>query len=391
MSIAPSVFVSSTCYDLSKERQKLRSFIEDLGMVPIMSESESFPVDPNRDAIENCLVCVREKADIFVLVVGERYGSETMDGKSVTNLEYLNANAKGIPRYVFVKKHIRTAHEDWQKNRSGDFSKIVDSSKLFEFVELLYDPMEKNWVYTFDSAEDLIKTLRIQLAYLFMDALTIWTKAHHSGLSKELLQYLSGTALSLAVEKPFAWEYRLFSQVLCDEITRVAEIKKDLNYGLTLGKSLRLGDSAEVIKWVQRKLEEMISFVESANVLFNTAFPKAFGAPGEPGDVEEIIYVAKRLAEVYRRILEWTVEFRHIQVADDFRRLLELISYMSHNAIEEIEAFAVNYKQQLDDDVRLHEESKQPQSRKITLTLTIPDMTEFNGELRRLKKAKVFG
>ena len=239
--------------------------------------------------------------------------------------------------------------------------------------------MEKNWVFPFDSAEDLIKTLHTQLAYLFMDALTIRTKVLRSGLSEELLQDLSGAALSLAVEKPFAWEYRLFSQVLCDEISRVAEIKKDLNYGLALGKSVRLGDSAEVIKWVHEETRrDEIRLWNQRTVLFNTAFPKAFGAPGEPGDVEEIIYVAKRLAEVYRRILEWTVEFRHIQVADDFRRLLELIAYMSHNAIEEIEAFAVNYKQQLDDAVRLHEVSKQPQSLEITLTLTIPDMTEFN-------------
>ena len=151
MSIAhpPSVFVSSTCYDLAQVRQDLRLFFESLGMVPILSEFPSFPVDPNLDAIENCLVGVKEKADIFVLVVGGRYGSETENGKSVTNLEYLEAKAKGIPRYVFVQKHILTAYSDWQKNRSGDFSKIVDSSKLFEFVELLYDPMEKNWVYSF--------------------------------------------------------------------------------------------------------------------------------------------------------------------------------------------------------------------------------------------------
>jgi hypothetical protein len=247
MSIAPSIFVSSTCYDLSQERKDLKSFFESLGMVPILSEFPSFPVDPNLDTIGNCLTCVKEKADIFVLVVGGRYGSETENGKSVTNLEYLAAKAKGIPRYVFVKRPIRTAHSDWQKNRSGDFSEIVDSSKLFEFLETLSDPKE-NWVYTFDSAQDIIRTLRTQLAYLFMNALTIRAKVLRYGLPEALLQDLSGAALSLAVEKPSAWEYRLFGQVLCDEISRMANIKKDLNYGLALGKSVWLGDSAEVIK-----------------------------------------------------------------------------------------------------------------------------------------------
>ncbi len=152
MSIAhpPSVFVSSTCYDLAQVRYDLRSFFESMGMVPILSEFSSFPVDPNLDTIENCRAVIKEKADIFVLVVGGRYGSEVGNGKSVTNLEYLEAKAKGIPCYVFVQKPILTTLPIWQKNRSGDFSGLVDSSKLFEFVESLRDPKE-NWVFPFEA------------------------------------------------------------------------------------------------------------------------------------------------------------------------------------------------------------------------------------------------
>jgi hypothetical protein len=260
----PSVFVSSTCYDLAQVRQELRSFFESLGMVPVLSEFPSFPVDPNLDAIENCLAGIKEKADIFVLVVGGRYGSETENGKSVTNLEYLEAKTKGIPLYVFVQKHILTAYSDWQKNRSGDFSEIVDSSKLFEFVELLHDPMEKNWVFRFDSAQDITKTLHVQLAYLFMDALTIRAKVLRSGLS-DVLMDLSGAALLLAVQRPFAWEHRLFCQVLSDEISRMASIKKDLNYGLALGKLVRLGGLVEVREWMLGKIEEFKLLLNSAN------------------------------------------------------------------------------------------------------------------------------
>ena len=144
----------------------------------------------------------------------------------MTNLEYLAAKAKGIPRYVFVKKHILTAHSDWQKNRSGDFSEIVDSSKLFEFVELLNDPMEKNWVYTFDSAQDIIETLRTQLAYLFMDALTIRAKVYAQWFIRGVVAGLIRRCIKLGSGEAIRWEYRLFSQVLCDEISRVAKIKK---------------------------------------------------------------------------------------------------------------------------------------------------------------------
>lgn len=387
MSIAhpPSVFVSSTCYDLAQVRQDLNSFFKSMGLHPILSEFSSFPVDPNLGAIENCLAGVKEKADIFILVVGARYGSETKDGKSVTNLEYLAAKAKGIPSYVFVQKHILTALPIWQKNRSADFSGIVDSSKLFEFVESLRDSKE-NWVFPFESALDITDTLRIQLAYLFLDSLTIRAKVQGSGLPEDLLQGLSGDALLLAVQKPRAWENRLFIQVLCDELSRMSDNKNDLNYGLALGRARRLSDRTEVVKWLMERFGEIKLVIQSGEKLVNTALPKALGPPGKPGDIEEIIYVAKRLAEVYRRILEWTIEFRHILVDEEFSRLLELSSRMSHNAIGELEAFAVEYKIGIDRAIRRYEESKQPQSYAITCTLTIPDMTEINDEISRLKK-----
>ena len=54
MRSTPTVFVSSTCYDLSQVRHDLKSFIEGFGLEPLMSEFDSFPVDPSEGAIENC-------------------------------------------------------------------------------------------------------------------------------------------------------------------------------------------------------------------------------------------------------------------------------------------------------------------------------------------------
>ena len=86
MSRQPSVFVSSTCYDLAQVRNDLRLFFESLGLLPVLSELPSFPVNPSLDAIGNCLAGVEDAADLFVLVVGGRYGSATDGGKSITNL-----------------------------------------------------------------------------------------------------------------------------------------------------------------------------------------------------------------------------------------------------------------------------------------------------------------
>lgn len=91
MNHPPAVFVSSTCYDLKQVRADLKAFIESLGLEPVISEYDAFPVDPNVTTVENCLRVVDAKADIFVLIVGGRYGAVQDKGKSVTNLEYLRA------------------------------------------------------------------------------------------------------------------------------------------------------------------------------------------------------------------------------------------------------------------------------------------------------------
>lgn len=60
----PSIFVSSTCYDLKQIRRDIREFIEaDLGYEAILSEYDSFPIDPDKDTINNCLRVVEQRAD----------------------------------------------------------------------------------------------------------------------------------------------------------------------------------------------------------------------------------------------------------------------------------------------------------------------------------------
>lgn len=99
----PTVFVSSTCYDLKQIRKDLEQFLNnELGFEALLSDSDSFPVDPQLNTIANCTKNVDDLADIFILIIGRRYGMITDSGKSITNLEYLHAKQKNIPIYVFL-------------------------------------------------------------------------------------------------------------------------------------------------------------------------------------------------------------------------------------------------------------------------------------------------
>ena len=122
----PAVFVSSTCYDLKQIRADIKDFIEkQLGYEAVLSDYDSFPLAPDIGTVENCLRAVKERADIFILVVGGRYGSLTDTGKSVTNLEYIHARAQNIPIYVFINKEIVKESYGFVKNYSKVTKKLL--------------------------------------------------------------------------------------------------------------------------------------------------------------------------------------------------------------------------------------------------------------------------
>ncbi len=142
--------VSSTFYDLRQIRADLARFITDeLGYIPLLSELPSFPVDPDLDTLANCRARVERDADIFVLVIGGRYGSiDDKTNKSITNLEFLAARQKGIPVYAFVEKGVAAVVPIWKSNPSADFSATVDTPLVFDFIEYVRS-QERVWTYQF--------------------------------------------------------------------------------------------------------------------------------------------------------------------------------------------------------------------------------------------------
>lgn len=167
----PVVFVSSTCYDLKQIREDLKDFFEtNYGFQTMLSEFDSFPIDPCVGTFENCLSNVDKSADIFILIIGTRYGYVTECGKSITNLEYLHAKAKGIPTFVFVDKQLYNQFKIWEVNKDGNFSKVVDNPQIFEFVSEIYAE-SRQWIYTYESVRDITTTMKHQLSLIFSDGL----------------------------------------------------------------------------------------------------------------------------------------------------------------------------------------------------------------------------
>ena len=223
---APTVMVSSTFYDLRQIRADLAHFIEDeLGYRPLLSEFRSFPIDPDADTIENCRRRVERDADILVLIIGGRYGYvDSESDKSVTNLEYLAARAKGIPIYAFVDKSVIAVLPTWRSNPNADFSGSVENVRVFEFMDHVRST-DRVWTQEFDRAQDIVNGLRAQFAYLLLKGLQCRMRLREQ--PSAALNHLHGRALRLALERSDAWEYRLFGQALSDEVQANANLRRE--------------------------------------------------------------------------------------------------------------------------------------------------------------------
>lgn len=374
-----TLFVSSTCYDLAQLRADVRDFAEAVGLEPILSEMDSFPVNPSQSTVQNCLNAVRTRADLFLLVVGGRYGSMNEAGKSITNLEYVEAAARGIPRYVFVKSDILSVLPIWRANPDADFTSTVDTPKLFEFVASLRDKGEV-WVFPFTNAQDITSMLRTQLSYLFSESLDLRAKLQSTDTPALML---GPEALRIYIEKPMGWEYLAFAKILQDSVASHYKRRLDLELGISFGKVIDLQDRQVAVHWVGSKLEQLTQITSSLTQALNGGIIMAVGETGEPGNIQRIEHVASRIADGYLQAIEWTLEFHRLKVDSELEKLMHLVSNFSSNMLGEIELFSSELYGKLQGSIANHFPGD---AVNFTLTLSVPELGEFTEEMQRIQK-----
>ncbi len=180
----PRVFISSTFYDLRHIRSSLENFVESLGFDPVLSEKGAIAYNPDIPLDESCYK-EAESCDIFVLIMGGRYGSPSSSDKkdlvkdffyryeSITKLEYEAANKKDIPIYVLVEKAVYSEYDTFKNNRDNDTIKYahVDSINVFYLIEKILNQPRNNPIQTFEKHQEIEVWLKEQWAGLFRDLL----------------------------------------------------------------------------------------------------------------------------------------------------------------------------------------------------------------------------
>lgn len=130
----PKIFISSTVLDLNNERVAAYKAVNKVGGFPVMSDKTMEA--QNADSLSACLSKVME-SDIYVLILGGRYGWQPHGKESITELEYNTAREQSIPILVFNTTYPKNDLQKAFENRvePNYFRKTV--SDAFELEEEL--------------------------------------------------------------------------------------------------------------------------------------------------------------------------------------------------------------------------------------------------------------
>jgi len=151
------------------------------------------------------------------------------------------------------------------------------------------------------------------------------------------LSSLSPDALRLAAEQPLGWEYLLFPQVLQDEIDKCAELKRAYLRGDALG-SRETVSRGTIQAWSDPRMKELDRLVADIGSAINVRLPPAFGEPGEPGDLNEIVSVARFVGARYRDTIQWSLRVRNASGPKGFQAVVDAFARFPDDVLTKVES-----------------------------------------------------
>lgn len=326
-----SIFVSSTCYDLRALREHLRSEIATWGHDPVLSEYPSFPVSPDLTTVDNCRKVVRERADVFVLVVGGKRGSlDPVTNRSVVNAEYREARFVGIDCIIFVERQVWDLLPHFKRNPEADFSSTVDYPDVFRFIDEITESTK--WIFPFTRTDEILSTLRTQLSIRFRDLLT---RARSNRLT--ILPEFVGESeviARIAVDKDRLWEYRLACELLKDRMHRLDLKFSEVRSGFAVRRTKFLA-GRDTINFIQDLLKDLTTIIEASVKILHEQLVSAFGPPGTPGDAGQIKRACDNLYSIFLSLYEWEMDVRFVRPHEVFEGIFSKMHGWSEELLSE--------------------------------------------------------
>ena len=148
------VFLSSTFIDLAAYREAVTKAINTIGHdVVLWEQQEISPGESIMEAIEKSI----ERADLFVLIIGDRYGAiENGSTSSGVEHEYTLADSKNKPILVFIKKQ---EDKNFADGVLSEFSEKIMRKRMVKFFSSPAE-LESQIVHSISQYVSVVKSLQ---------------------------------------------------------------------------------------------------------------------------------------------------------------------------------------------------------------------------------------
>ncbi len=202
-------------------------------------------------------------------------------------------------------------------------------------------------------------------------------------MADPVLASLSPEAFKLATEQPLGWEYMLFPQVLQDEIDTCAELKTAYLRGDALG-SRETVSRATIQAWSGPRMKELDRLVADIERAINVRLPPAFGEPGEPGDLNEIVSVARFIGARYRDTIQWSLRVRSATGPRGFQAVVDAFARFPDDVLAKVESAGRPLLKRVVDSIA-RALAGYPVDMEIRLDFELSHREEFSAAVRRLR------
>ena len=285
----PRIFVSSTCYDLLEIRTNLRNFIQDFAYEPVMSEFGDIFYEFGSHIQDSALKEI-EKAQMFILVIGNNYGSNYYKESehkiipdSVTLKEFKTAVGISIPKIMFINKYVNYDYKNYLRalsdyagkylnnDTSSDEKEDVDIrtkfdnsyhfpqpqyKKIFRFLDVIYSLKFNNAILEFETFDDIKGQLKKQWAGFLYEKLSAEKVIHDKESEENTLTIIKNKISTI------------------DSIIRdmVANAKKDEKVQISLenvGESVAINDLKDARSLISSTLSNILNFYNYWNESVN--------------------------------------------------------------------------------------------------------------------------
>lgn len=193
---------------------------------------------------------------------------------------------------------------------------------------------------------------------------------------------LTTKALQLTSERPRLWAYKLFAQVIVDEVETVKSLfqRGHRAQGELADKVATLAD---LLDWMVKKNAEIIVILNQLTALVNSNHYDVFEL-GKSGNVEGIVEYSRKIVIFYYQAVAWSQIVRNTPVASQYEEMHRELDALSIGITKSIEEFGPTLLSQIDDAINAPSTGK---PRTLNAILKVEISTDrYLSALKRLTK-----